>query len=210
VIADVNLALRGLLTPLLPAACDVRFGAPGRRDPEPDVSTLVFFLADVREDAKAAGTEWEDIRDAAGRVVARRPPVRRFDLHYVVTAETTDAHIEAALLDAVLAAVDPGKRLPPELLGETLAGRPVMLRLGERASYPGMGLPLRTALSVIANAPLVLPVITDIAAPAESIKLGVAAPGRPAPPARTGTAGPRRWRGMAIEEDDDAVRGEDE
>ena len=209
-IADVNLALRGLLMPLLPAACDVRFGAPGRRDPEPDAATLVFFLADVREDEKAAGTDWEDVRGADGRVVARRPPVRRFDLYYAVTAETADAGVEAAMLDAVLAAVDPGKRLPSELLGETLAGRPVMLRLGERPAYPSMGVPPRTTLSVVANAPLVLPVVTDIAAPAESIKLGVAAPGRPAPPARSGAAGPRRWRGMAIEEDDDAVRGEDE
>jgi hypothetical protein len=86
-----------------------------------------------------------------------------------------------------------------------------MLRLGEPAAYPGLGLPSRTVLHVIANAPLVLPAVTDIPAPAESIKLGVAAPGRPAPPpARKGAGGPRRWRGMAIEEDDDAARGTDD
>jgi hypothetical protein len=206
VIADVNNALRGLLTPLLPTGCDVRFGGPGGREPGPDPA-LTFFLAEVQEDEKAAGTDWEDVRDADGRVVARRPPVRRFDLHYLVTAEAADPDVEARLLDAVLIAVDPGRRLPAELLGDALAGRPVTLRLGARAASPVA----RTTLSVVANAPLVLPLVTDIAAPAESIRLGVAAPGRPTPPAaRAGARGPRRWPGTTIEEDDDAVRGEDE
>jgi hypothetical protein len=215
VIADVNRALRGLLAPLLPAGCAVRFGAAGGHGSEPDDAFaspqrktetkgdgLVFFLAEVREDEKGGDTDWEDIRDADGRVVARRPPVRRFDLHYLVTTETRDPDVEAALLDAVLTAVDPGKRLAAELLGESLAGRPVMLRLGDGVPYPLA----RTSLSVIANAPLVPPVVTDIAAPAESIRLGVAPPGRPTPP-RVGpppTTGPRRWRGTTIQEDDDS------
>jgi hypothetical protein len=215
VIADVNRALRGLLAPLLPADCAVRFGAAGGHGSEPgDASAsprrktetkdhgLVFFLAEVREDEKGGDTDWEDIRDADGRVVARRPPIRRFDLHYLVTTETADPDVEAALLDAVLTAVDPGKRLAAELLGESLAGRPVMLRLGDGVPYPLA----RTSLSVIANAPLVPPVVTDIAAPAESIRLGVAPPGRPTPP-RVGpppSTGPRRWRGTTIQEDDDS------
>jgi hypothetical protein len=215
VIADVNRALRGLLAPLLPAGCAVRFGAAGGHGSEPDDALassqrktetkgdgLVFFLAEVREDEKGGDTDWEDIRDADGRVVARRPPIRRFDLHYLVTTETADPDVEAALLDAVLTAVDPGKRLAAELLGESLAGRPVMLRLGDGVPYPLA----RTSLSVIANAPLVPPVVTDIAAPAESIRLGVAPPGRPTPP-RVGpppTTGPRRWRGTTIQEDDDS------
>jgi hypothetical protein len=194
VIADVNNALRGLLTPMLPAGSVVRFGAAGGPEPGPDDPTLVFFLAEVREDEKAADTDWEDIRDDDGRVVARRPPVRRFDLHYLVTAHAIDPDQEAALLDAVLAAVDPGKRLPPELLGEAMAGRPVTLRLSDRMPYPSQ----RTTLSVIASAPLVLPVVTDIATPADNITLGVAAPGPPVPPRRPA---PRRWRGSAIEED---------
>jgi hypothetical protein len=198
VIADVNRALRGLLTPLLPAGCGVRFGAAGGPG---DDAALVFFLAEVREDEKGGDTDWEDIRDADGRVVARRPPIRRFDLHYLVTTESADPDVEAALLDAVLTAVDPGKRLPADLLGEELAGRPVVLRLGDGVPYPLA----RTTLTVIANAPLVPPVVTDIAAPAESIRLGVAPPGRATPP-RVGPprpAGPRRWRGTTIDEDDD-------
>jgi Pvc16 N-terminal domain len=196
VIADVQHALRGLLTPLLPPACDVRFGPPADRAPGPDEAALVFFLAAVRED-DTGNPDWEDLRDDDGRVVARRPPVRRFDLRYHVTAEAADTDAEARLLDAVLAAVDPGKRVPAELVGDALAGKPVLLRLGEPA-YPLPGLPLRTALTVVANAPLVLPSV-PAAAPAEDIQLGVAAPGRPAP--RPAAAGPRGWRGRRIEEE---------
>jgi hypothetical protein len=206
VIGDVNRALRDVLTPLVPAGCAVRFGANETSHPEPGDATLTFFLAEVHEDEKAGDTEWSDIRDADGRVIARRPPVRRFDLHYLVTAATTDADLEGLLLDAVLAAVDPGKRLPATVLGEAFAERPVMLRLGD--GVPG---PLtRTTLRVIVNAPLVLPPVTDVAAPADNIRLGVAPPGRPPRPPSPTRPGPRRWRGAAIEEDDDAVRGEEE
>ena len=242
-IADVNHALRGLLTPLLPAGCDVRFGAPGGRYAEPGEAALVFFLAEIREDEKGGDTDWEDIRDADGRVVARRPPVRRFDLYYLVTTETADPDVEAALLDAVLTVVDPGKRLAADLLPESLAGRPVTLRLGDGWGGGLPDPPARTILSVIANAPLVPPVVTDVAAPAESIRLGVSPPGRATPPSQSGpsqsgpsqsgpsqsgpsqsgpsqsgpsqsgpvpAAGPRRWRGATIVEDDDPVRSQDD
>jgi hypothetical protein len=186
-IAEVNRALTGLLEPLLPPGCEVRFGAPA-----PGGKALAWFLADVREDA--AETDWTDVRDETGRVVARRPPVRRFDLHYLVTAE--DPAAEATLLDAVLTAADPGRRVPPDLLPETLAGRPITLRLAGGAPASD-----RTALRVLVNAPLVLPPVTDVAAPAEDIRLGVAAPGRPAPgPPPPARPGPRGWRGSRIEE----------
>jgi hypothetical protein len=209
VIADVNRALRGLLAPLLPEACEIRFAAP-QDDKAGDA--IMFFLADVREDEKASGTDWTDVRDTDGRVVARRPPVRRFDLDYLVTVAAADPAVEADLLDAVLVAVDPGRRLAAELLGDALAGNPVTLRLGMGAAtaYAGLGGPPRTTLRVIANAPLVLPVVTDVAAPAENIRLDVAAPGRAAPARQPAQAAPRRWRGTRITEEDHAGRSEDE
>ena len=205
-IADVNRAVSGLLAPLLPPGCEVVFRAPG--EPEGDGPALVWFLADIREDEKSAETDWADVRDESGRVVGRRPPVRRFDLNYLVTAEATDPEVAAALLDAVLVAVDPGKRVPAALVGESLAGRPVTLRLGERA-YPDV--PRRTTLGVVVSAPLVLPVVTELAPPAEDIRLDVATPGRSAPAPAPGSPRrePGRWRRAAIEEEEKsgAVRG---
>lgn len=185
-IAEVNRALTGLLEPLLPPGCEIHFGAPARGG-----KALSWFLADVREDEKAAETDWTDVRDDTGRVVARRPPVRRFDLHYLVTAEEDDP----ALLDAVLTAADPGRRVPAALLPAALAGHPVTLRLTGGPIAPAD----RTTLRVLVSAPLVLQPVTEVAPPAEDVRLGVAVPGgrppAPPPPARSG-----RWRGSAVEE----------
>ena len=113
-----------------------------------------------------------------------------------MTTATADDEVEAALLDAVLIAVDPGKRLPTDLL--------ITLRLGDGVPYPTA----RTTLQVIVNAPLMLPLVTEIAAPADNIRLGVSPPGRPIPRAAAARTG--QWRRTTIQEDDDAVRGQDE
>jgi hypothetical protein len=207
VIGDVNRALCGLLTPLLPAACEVRFGAPVPpiRGAGPDDQALVLFLTDVREDAEAGGTEWVDVRDDDGTLLGRRPPIRRFELHYLVTAWAADADAEADLLDAVLAAVDPGRRLDPALLSDTFAGAPVVLRLvgDAAAAYTRLGLPARTVVALVANAPLVLPIDTDLAAPADNITLDMGGPRRGGTigPATASPAPRRQWRGARIVEE---------
>jgi hypothetical protein len=178
-IGEVNRALRALLTPVLPADHPVRFGLP-----EPGAEPgLYLFLADVREDEGSGGLDWEDVRDVAGRVVARRPPIRRFDLKYLITPESPDPDTLTVLLDAVLIAVDPGRRLDPELLGIDLAGKPVVLRLSDGgAAYSHLGLAPRTVLGLTVNAPLVLPLVTEISPAPDQLNLGVAKGGpRPAP-----------------------------
>jgi Pvc16 N-terminal domain len=199
VISEVNAALRAFLQPGLPAGCEIRFAPP---TPAPTGAALELFLADVREDEKAAGTDWEDIRNSNGMVIARRPPVRRFDLHYLITAATDDQELQTRLLDAVLRTIDPGRRLDPALLGDEWADAPVVLRLAgdAAATYARLGLPPRTVLGVVANAPLVLPLKTDLAKPADQISMDVARPGRvpaPAPAARAH----RRWRGATVHEE---------
>ena len=198
VIAEVNRALRALLTPLLPAGCTVRFG-PLSQEPGVDL-----FLAGVREDEAGAGTDWTDIRDDTGRVTARRPPIRRFELRYQVGVVAKDEEDEAHLLDAVLTVVDPKQRIDPKLLNGDLAGQPVTMRLdGGLSPYPD-----RTVLNIVVNAPLVLPPVTDVAPPADQISLGVAGPGKPLPkpPGMSDGAAqgdrPRGWRGRRIVEED--------
>ncbi len=252
-IGDVHRALRGLLAPLLPAGCQVRIGppdagvataadhdrsgpagaatGPGGGRPGP---ALVLFLADVREDEKAAGTDWTDVRDADGGLIGRRPPIRRFRLQYLITACDADAEVEADLLDTVLTAVDPGRRLDPALLGDSLADGPVVLRLAEdaAAAYARLGLPPRTVIGVTADVPLILPLDTDLAPPADQITMDVGRPRRGVPagsgagpagsgagPAGSGAgpagsgAGPagarRQWRGSRIVERDTSPAGGD-
>jgi hypothetical protein len=203
VIAEVSAALRGLYGPLMPDGVPLRFGPPAADTAD----AVCFFLASVEEDGHAAPADWADVRDEQGRVIGRRPPVRRFDLLYLVTAWAGDGRREEALLDAVLAATVPTTRLSPELLTGSLVGPDawVLVRLEPRAGriYADLGLPPRTVLGLSVNAPLILPLDTDVAAPAEQITLGVDRRGPAGSPQPRGGANgrePGRWRRSRIDE----------
>jgi hypothetical protein len=204
-IAEVSAALRALYSPLLPGGVHLRFGAP-TSDPG---NALCVFLASIQEDPRAVPADWEDVRDEQGRVTGRQPPIRRFDLLYLVTAWAKDSEREDALLDIVLSATVPTVRLEPNLLGGTLRGvtQPVLIRLAPEAAqvYASLDLPARTVLGLTVNAPLVIPVSTDLARPADQITLGV---DRSTPPGGGGLSGPAvrkpgQWRKSRIDEHED-------
>ena len=204
VIAEVSAALRSLYSPLLPSGVHLRFGAPNGDQG----NALCLFLASVVEDPRAVPADWEDVRDEQGRVTARQPPVRRFDLLYLVSAWAKDSEREDALLDIVLNATVPTVRLEPALLGGTLRGvdQPVLVRLAPEATqvWAGLDLPARTVLGLNVSAPLIRPLSTDIAPPADQITLGV---DRATPPAAAGLGGPTtrrpgQWRRSRIDEHD--------
>jgi hypothetical protein len=202
VIAEVSAALRALYSPLLPGGVQLRFGAPTGDQG----SALSVFLASVQEDPRAVPADWEDVRDEQGRVLGRQPPIRRFDLLYLVTAWAKDSEREEALLDIVLTATVPTVRLDPKLLGGTLRGatQPVLVRLAPEATavYASLDLPPRTVLGLSVNAPLIRPLSTDIAPPADQITLGV---DRTTPPGAGGLTGPAvrkpgQWRKSRVDE----------
>lgn len=214
-IAEVGAALRALYSPLVPDGSAVRFGPPGQV-PDGPGPVLSVFLAAIREDPDAGTGDWADVRDADGRVLGRRPPIRRFDLAYLVTAWGGDDRQEAELLDRVLVAT--GQRLDQALFDDDTraSGVPVTVRLDPDAArvYADLGLPPRTVLGVTVTAPLVLPLVTDLAPPAEEIAVGVrrGVPGRTAGPNGNGRG---RWRSARIDErpaestgGDDAGRGQ--
>jgi hypothetical protein len=91
-IQDVDAALEALVRreALNGSRVDVLFDAPtkdwvARRN----APTLDIYLYDIREDTSRRQTGLEPVRDASsGFVSARRMPVRRFRLSYLVTAWT--------------------------------------------------------------------------------------------------------------------------
>jgi hypothetical protein len=172
----------------------------GPQPPQP-ADTLNLFLAEIRQDTTAMAADWADVRDASGVLLGRQPPTRRFDLHYLVTAWSTDER-EGELLDAVLAGVIPERRLDPALLTGPLAASPapVLVRLDDRGAelHRGYGLPPRTVLGLVVNAPLVRPMETGLAPAAEQITVAVGR-GVRRPPAPRGSAG---WRAARVAEDE--------
>lgn len=90
--------------------------------------TINIYLYDIREDLERREVEYEDIRDAEGRVVERRPPPRRYTLSYLVTVWTQRPEDEHQVLSSLLAAFLQFDRLPPEILSESLAAQPYAIR----------------------------------------------------------------------------------
>lgn len=90
--------------------------------------TINVYLYDIREDLARREVEYEEIRDADGRVTERRPPPRRYTLSYLVTVWTQRPEDEHRVLSSLLACFLQHERLPEDILSEGLAGQPYAIR----------------------------------------------------------------------------------
>ena len=110
---------------------DIAFDQP-RKEWSARVSqpTLNVYLYDVRENVKLrVGQQvWDTERHDDGSISQRRKPVR-IDLHYLITAWTTEPEDEHRLLTRTLLALFRHQNLPDELLPETLQNQPTPIPL---------------------------------------------------------------------------------
>lgn len=180
---------------------------------------LNLFLFDIREDLSGRGGDEVDVRDDQGQIIGRQPPVRRYQLSYLVSAWAKDAEEEHQMLGAILATVPNSAAIPDEHLKGRLVeqGLTVRVEVGVPVSgaqawdlWSALGTPPRTALEIVVTAPLLPDLRTDLAPPARKLDLGVskeqpgALGGPPVPvaetpaPARAAPAsGPGSKRGKA-------------
>ena len=145
--------------------------------------TLNLFLLQIDENLDARPGAWADVRDDDGHTVGRQPPLRRYDLRYVLSAWGGGPDVEHRLLAAVLTLVPAYDSIPPELLSGTLAERelPVRLRIAQddlgvsvTDVWSSLGQPPRAALTLVVTAPLLPTLVTDLAPPADSLDIGLA------------------------------------
>jgi hypothetical protein len=198
VIPEVDDALRALVAG---AGRDASKAACSFDPPTPDWAaevkrpTVNLFLLDVRENLEARAGDWADVRDDTGRLVGRRPPLRRYDLRYVVSVWGGTVEAQRVLFDALLAAVPTYDTLPPELLTGTLADQEIAVRLRIAQDdlgvsvvdlWSALGQPPCTTVTLVVTAPLLPAVDTVLAPPASTLDIGLAGrrprPGRPPVP----------------------------
>jgi hypothetical protein len=109
---------------------EVAFDAPTREwAARRNAPTLNLYLYDIRDDLERRETQWEEVRDPAGRVTERRPPARRFRLSYMITAWTQRPEDEHRLLSACLAAFLRHEALAPRELAGALRDQPWAVEL---------------------------------------------------------------------------------
>ena len=211
-LSDLNVALQHLLEERgrIPAEdVDVTFDPPVKAWVDARTRpTVNLFLFDIEENT--------ELRDAAvhtsrehGRGVHRMPP-RRFDLHYLVSALTTDNADEHLLLWRTLVTLLQHPQLPRELLPDALCttGVPLIGKVTKPEGAPRtldlwatLDVPPRPALlylvtvpvdlDVVIEAPLVL---TRTARYARSLAAGTPDAGAPGAEVRTHIGGTVRDR----------------
>jgi hypothetical protein len=183
VIHEADAALRSYLSSWLPGGTKqvISFEAP-TEDWVKSVKapTLDLFLYDVAENLEARAGDWGEVRDETGMLVALQPPVRRYDLTYVVSAWGGTVDEQHALLGALLTAMPAYDEVPDTHLTGSLEqqGIAVRLRVGSLVGIPdlweALGQTPVTALALVVTMPVKPPLITDLAEPASSIDLGLA------------------------------------
>lgn len=187
---DVDAALAALFgtakDPKLPCAFDAPTPEWSAKVKSP---TLNLFLLQVHENNDARPGAWADVRDDTGNTVGRQPPLRRYDLRYVLSAWANTIDAEHRLLAGVLTLVPAYDTVPAELLTGTLADRelPVRLRIAQddlgisiTDVWSSLGQPPRTSLALVVTAPLLPTLVTDLAPPADQLDIGLAG-ARPLP-----------------------------
>ena len=179
VICEVDESLRALLAAAVPSGTDVQ-----------------TTLTTVHEDVTGLPANWSDIRDERGTVIARRPPIHRYELRYTVTVQTTSTDAEHALLDAVLTAISGTNQIQPPHLHEQFVGcgLPVLIRLD---SWRPELTPRPLGLDLVITAPLLTTWIDEVAPVPAEFHLD-AAGGRP--PAPTPVRPPHPLRSRRIRE----------
>jgi hypothetical protein len=200
VIHDVDRSLTTWLGRFLPPDVTLRFASP--RADWPDRPLINGFLHDIREDTSMLVADNQPLRDADGRTTARRPPIRRYRLRYLLTAWTADDS-EHSLLAAVLSGAVSHLTIPADCLVGSLveAGELIPVRCapaGEKPVAPDFytqfGLPPRTVLDLVVTAPLVPVVHGDLATIPSEVDLRTSKSDGPAPVALPGNGDRPRGR----------------
>lgn len=132
-ISEIDEALRRLVrAEVLSGRNDVTiaFDAPDSEwASQQTAPALNLYLYDVSENLARREMMYEPVRDETGQVIERRPPPRRFDLAYLVSAWTQRVEDEHRLMDEVLVCLLSHEALPREHLADELAGQPLPVRL---------------------------------------------------------------------------------
>jgi hypothetical protein len=145
------------------AKVEISFDAPTKEwASHQNTPTVNLYLYDLHEDLQRRYVGYEASRGQDGRVVSRKPPPRRFQLSYLITAWTKRPEDEHRLLSAVLGAFLRYEVLPPDILTGPLEGLKILatiaLPLPEERSisdvWSAMGGALKPSLDLVLNAPM--------------------------------------------------------
>ncbi len=148
------------------AGVELSFEAPSKDwSARRTAPTLNLYLYDIHEDLTRRQVQFEEVRDAEGKVVGRILPPRRFKLSYLVTAWTQRSEDEHRLLSALLSCFIRSETLPRDVLQGALADQPDAVRCTIALPLPpersisdvwsALGGEMKPSLDLVVTAPFV-------------------------------------------------------
>lgn len=181
-IPEADESLRALLRTAVPSVS---------MEPAEEGPGAVVTLRSLREDTTGLPANWEDLRDERGVVIARRPPIRRYELRYTVTANADTATERHRMLDALLATISRVATIDPPYVHDHFTGWPVMIRIDDPDTLVVGDPPL--GLRLVVTAPMLLDWTSETSPPPAEFALGTGRsasrptpePTRPPRPLRT-------------------------
>ena len=155
--------------------------------------TVNLFMYDLRENVQRRESVYESIRDDEGKVIARRPPMQRWDLHYTVSVFAPNVIVEHKVLAAIVRYFATLDVLPVEVLPPTLAepGYPVLVNAGggmKRGMFLNYAGDLKAGLELTVTVPMPPPPAPPPAPPVQQQPQIQVNPVPGADPARTAAA----------------------
>jgi Pvc16 N-terminal domain len=199
VITEVDEALCVLLGRSLPEGTMVRLDPPKPTwETERPSNAIDLFLYGLHDDRGARESGIADQRNERGAVLSRREPSRRCSLSYLVTARAPKINEEHLLLAVALRTMMFTDALPIDCMPQALAEveEPVYIRIADTdpgALWSNLGMPARAAFAITVSTPFLPEPDTDIAPPAEKLRLDAGQKQPAAPRGPLAPAQPRRW-----------------
>jgi hypothetical protein len=196
VIAETDQALAAVLKAKVigTAPINIAFDPPSRPWIQSlKAPTVNLFMYDLRENAQRRESVYESIRDDEGKIIARRPPMQRWDLHYTVSVFAPNVIVEHKVLAAIVRYFATLDVLPVEVLPPTLAepGYPVLVNAGagiKRGMFLNYAGDLKAGLELTVTVPMPPPPAPPPAPPVQQQPQIQVNPVPGADPARTAAA----------------------
>ncbi|MGI8667331.1 MAG: Pvc16 family protein [Jatrophihabitans sp.] len=185
----VDSALRSFLRSGLPDGVAVSF-EPARADrlAEPEIRATLYS---VQEDLSGRAQGIQGIRNAEGRVTARRAFPRRYALSYAITATGPSVESEHGLLGAVAYLLSQHDVLPAHHADDQMVeAGDLNLLLGPPLPVPADStIALRLALNLVIVAPMAAPLFEELPKAPEAVELGMTRHERAGTPVEAGSVG---------------------
>ncbi|MDQ1653727.1 MAG: hypothetical protein QOI35_2927 [Cryptosporangiaceae bacterium] len=142
------------------APVSVAFDAPNRPWIQAVKGVAInLYLFDIRENVQRRDVMYSEIRDEDGKVIERRPPVRRYNLYYNLTVWTPNVGLEHQVLACVVAGLGGHERIPEQYLPPALkdSGHVVLMELAQgmkRGMLQNIAGELKSSIEIAVTVPI--------------------------------------------------------